>query len=52
MSLCHIIDEMQHIIGAIPEGNGHMGCLPKLAETHIKQLLWRKGEKVSSELLL
>jgi hypothetical protein len=52
MSLHHVIDEMQHIIGAIPEGNGHTGCLPKLAETHVKQLLRQKGEKVSSELLL
>jgi hypothetical protein len=53
MSLCHVIDEMPHIIiGAIPEGNGHTGCLPKLAEIHAKQLLWRKGKKASSESLL
>jgi hypothetical protein len=39
---------MQHIIGVIPKGNGHTSCLPKLAETQVKQLLRRKGEKASA----
>jgi hypothetical protein len=38
-SLHRVIDEMPHIVGAIPEGNGHTGRLLKLAATHVKQLL-------------